>query len=31
MKRWRPASRGRSAARVKRNSHIKVVVAKQEA
>jgi large subunit ribosomal protein L22 len=31
MKRWRPASRGRSAARVKRNSHIIISVAKQEA
>lgn len=31
MKRWRPASRGRSAARVKRNSHILIVVAKKEA
>lgn len=31
MKRWRPASRGRSAARWKRNSHITVVVAKKEA
>lgn len=31
MKRWRPASRGRSAARIKRNSHITIAVAKQEA
>jgi len=31
MKRWRPASRGRSAARVKRNSHILISVAKKEA
>jgi large subunit ribosomal protein L22 len=31
MKRWRPASRGRSAARGKRNSHITIVVAKKEA
>jgi large subunit ribosomal protein L22 len=31
MKRWRPASRGRSAARVKRNSHIKVTVGKADA
>jgi len=31
MKRWRPASRGRSAARIKRNSHILIVVAKKEA
>jgi large subunit ribosomal protein L22 len=31
MKRWRPASRGRSAARVKRNSHITISVAKKEA
>jgi len=30
MKRWRPASRGRSAARVKRNSHILISVAKKE-
>jgi large subunit ribosomal protein L22 len=31
MKRWRPASRGRSAARMKRNSHITIAVAKKEA
>jgi large subunit ribosomal protein L22 len=31
MKRWRPASRGRSAARWKRNSHILISVAKKEA
>jgi large subunit ribosomal protein L22 len=31
MKRWRPASRGRSAARVKRCSHITIAVAKKEA
>ena len=31
MKRWRPASRGRSAARWKRNSHILITVAKKEA
>ncbi|MEK7414974.1 MAG: 50S ribosomal protein L22, partial [Planctomycetota bacterium] len=30
-KRWRPASRGRSAARWKRCSHIAISVAKQEA
>ncbi len=31
IKRWRPASRGRVAARKKRNSHIHVTVAKGEA
>ncbi len=31
MKRWRPASRGRSAARAKRNSHITIAVGKKEA
>ena len=31
LKRWRPACRGRSAARVKRNSHILISVAKKEA
>ena len=30
MKRWRPASRGRSAARMKRCSHITIAVAKKE-
>lgn len=31
MKRWRPASRGRSAGRMKRNSHITISVGKPEA
>jgi large subunit ribosomal protein L22 len=31
MKRWRPASRGRSAARWKRCCHIQVAVARKEA